>query len=168
MTIVYGIDWQNKVVPLLLTIDGKIQFDPSSLILSGEPLLTDGAGRLIISSAAMPETTFDAIYSNINNTSLPAGTSNQLDTAVPASQAYMWKSITMRYTGTVAGVSLLPSVVRSGAFYAIQVIAPPVSNTFYSFTFDVPMIAGDQAGVRILGATLNDDLLGYLTYRRIR
>jgi hypothetical protein len=134
----------------------------------GVPLLVDSSGRAIIEPLAYVYPVFDSIIEANINTALPAGTSNVLGAAVPASQAYMWKSFTFMYLGTVAGVNVRWIVLRASVVYVIGNLTPIVSNQFYSYNLDIPMVAGDQAGARVIGATLNDDLSVYNSYLRVR
>ena len=132
------------------------------------PLLVDSSGRVIIEPLTYVYPVFDSIIEANINTALPAGTSNVIGAAVPANQGYMWKSFTFMYLGTVAGVNVRWIVLRASVVYVIGNLTPIVSNQFYSYNLDIPLIAGDQAGARVVGATLNDDLSVYNSYLRVR
>ena len=100
----------------------------------------------------------------VSNTALAAGTNTLNLTSVTAAHVWVIKSITMRYSGTVAGVALRSEFVIGGTVYEFQSVQPPVAGVFYGFLCDFPLAAGDNVRMAVTGATLNDDAFLYATY----
>lgn len=107
-------------------------------------------------------------YNTVSNLSLPAGNSTQTIFTVPTSQRIQLDHVAIQYTGTVAGVTLRAAVVRSSVIYPFASYTGITSGQIYHTPVSLILEAGDDVVARILGATLNDDFVGYEYHRRMK
>lgn len=168
MSIIHGVDALNKVHPLFLGTDGSLEIDPAGLILSGEPLLTDGSGRLIIAAS---ESTFlnpTGLLAQYSNLSLAAGTNSLTTYTVTTGQRVRLTNASFRYTGTVAGVAFTIHVSDGTNAVRIFTQSGLTSNQFYMTTTDVLLESAWTIVATITGATLNDDFIAAYAFQRYK
>ena len=147
------LDTSDRLKVLVDAITGSVtvvQTDPSQLLvtLGGIKKGARGAG----------------IQQNTSDTNLGAGTSTLALPDVPASHVYGVKSITFRYLGTVAGVTLRPRLNIGGTALEVTSIETPVSGHYYDKTLDFPLAAADNVELIVTGATAGDDVYLYAFY----
>jgi len=96
---------------------------------------------------------------SIVNLSLPAGTSNQDSTPVPAGEVQVISALSVRVVSTSI-TTLIAIWMALGATVQVVLVrqVPPVSGTFYLLTGQWVMTEGDFFRCSLVGATLNDDL----------
>lgn len=92
------------------------------------------------------------------NLALPAGASNQQAVTVPASEYWRLTCVSIRYIGTVAGVTLLIRVTSGAVGLTFYNLLTVVSAQWYTQMVNLLMIPSDILEVAVVGATLNDDL----------
>lgn len=102
---------------------------------------------------------FNAIVEEqIQDSSLPAGTSTLTGTNVPAGKIYVITHVMFIYTGTPPGACFIFVDGLASGMNLITVAAPgsgfPVSSSV-----NVYLQEGDSIDITVVGATLNDDLL---------
>jgi len=97
---------------------------------------------------------------SIINTALPAGTSNQSGTAVPAGDAVLVQSLCFAIvSGTITQVLL--RLVSGAVTQNLIDQSSPTSGQYYIVNGSWLLPAGAFFQVRVIGATLNDDLYAY-------
>lgn len=133
--LVYGVDENNEVKPLLLDANGKV-------IVSG------------VESTPLDPT---ARYITYLNSSLPAGTSVQTAYTVPTGERLLLTCFSMMYAGTVAGVTLLGSVSDGTNIVVFAPAIAAVNGAFFAYNVNILMEATYILRCTVVGATLNDD-----------
>ena len=103
-------------------------------------------------------------YENLN---LPAGNSNQDLLEIPAGETWRIALLSYEYIGTVTSVKLSPYVCVGGVYAFINRCMSVESGAIYQEVLDVILNGGDTMGVRVTGATLNDDFYGWIIASRI-
>lgn len=93
-----------------------------------------------------------------DNLSLAAGASVQQALTIPASEYWRLTTFSMRYSGTIAGVTLLARVNSGGTSITFLYVPTVVNNNWYVQLVNILMKPGDILEVAVTGATLNDDL----------
>lgn len=93
-----------------------------------------------------------------DNLSLAAGASVQQSLTIPASEYWRLTTFSMRYSGTIAGVTLLARVNSGGTSITFLYVPTVVNNNWYVQLVNILMKPGDILEVAVTGATLNDDL----------
>ena len=105
------------------------------------------------------------VEESLVSTTLPAGTSFLSGTACPAGEMWVISNIAIRYTGTVAGVTINARIVNSVNIDVFGV-TPPVSGQYYDRQGHWVIFPGGYVRQLIIGATLNDDAsLQYTGYK---
>lgn len=151
--------------------------DPLGLLVT--PVAVNSSGVLRALQAGLSDellvarnatTPFEGVGGSVryDNTSLPAGSSNQVGLSVPGGQRYQIDSLSFAYTGTVAGVILRPSIIVGGTAIPFDEVSPPVSGKLYAVYCSILVEQNIDVGVRVSGATLNDDILIVINYRRLK
>jgi len=93
----------------------------------------------------------------VGTTSLAAGTNILLSAAVAADKLHVLQNICYNYTGTVAGVYINVFILHAAVYYYLFGQPPLLTGQMYDRQGTWLMKAGDQLGMVIYGATLNDD-----------
>lgn len=167
MALIYGKDFNNKLIPVAVTPDGELLFDPVSITLSGEPLTVDPSGALYVIGKENSYLNPGAVSVFFSNTALPAGTSTQILSTVTSGQTWRLTFISVYYIGTVAGVTLTTRIYDGSNNHRILYTAPPVSNVPVTLPLDIIVNSGNRIETVVTGATLNDDLVGSIFGQRI-
>ena len=148
---------------------------PTSILIQGKDggsvaryVKTDAYGRVIVDMEDGGVLNPYGIYYMEENTSLATGTNDITLITVGASQRLRLRSVLIRYTGTVAGVTLTPFVDVSGTEYFIERLSGLASGIFNRVNSDILLNPDTILKVKITGATLNDDFRGYAFAERIR
>lgn len=102
-----------------------------------------------------------------SNTDLAAGISVLTGVQVPANFVYVAESFGIRYVGTITGVSVQVEVYDGANAYPYYTFYPAVSGNLYHQICSITAKAGETYQVRVIGATLHDDLYFYLVGRTI-
>ncbi len=97
------------------------------------------------------------VEEEVENLALAAGTNTLSGTPVPSGKIWKITQLSFRYTGTVTSVALTPQVVGLAGNLRLNFIKPPVSGTWYFWSGNVYLQAGDYIALVITSATLNDD-----------
>lgn len=168
MTVIFGIDANKSVLPLLVDASGRPIISASQLTTTGGKLLVDSNGRLVVTQDEDYLSEFVPTLARYENIALAAGT-NVLDAyTVAANQVYRVNVLTVAYFGTVAGVTVRAAVYNGTDNFNLNTFSPVVSGVFYSFYPNMHVSAGWIIRLVITGATLNDDGHLILHMDRIR
>lgn len=97
---------------------------------------------------------------------LPAGSSFQDDAAVPAGEIWQITFFTFQYYGT-SPTHVDYIMNSSGSDYYLHTQLSPASDSFYALAAELTMEEDDYLRLRIVGATLNDNIIGVGLGRRI-
>lgn len=103
----------------------------------------------------------ESLVGSVSTTSLPAGSSTLDFAAVPADTIWIVTSVSARYVGTVPG-NIYVSVVSGAAAAVLFAQASPASNIIYDRQGWFVLFPGDVFRIGVNGATLNDDLAGWI------
>lgn len=109
----------------------------------------------------------DTLRLTLSNTALAAGTNSLIVATVPAGEIWVIENISVRYVGTVTGVSIGAYFDEGGTLYVIYLISPPVTNAQYDRQGSWTLKPGDILRLFITGATANDDAHIQAVGRRI-
>lgn len=106
------------------------------------------------------------LFRRFSTGTLPAGNSFLSDTAVPAGEIWQITTFAFQYYGTnPTHVDYI--VYGDGADIYLHTQQTVVSDKFYALPGQVTLGAGDYLKLRVVGATLNDDLTATACGRRI-
>ena len=135
----------NLVTPVGFRSDGSIhaiELDDNDRVLVNTDVEIAHYGATLISSLV--------------NAALAAGTNTLNLPAVPVGHVHVLKSVSVNYTGVVAGVALRVSLVQGAITGALIDFTPVVSTIIYNVVVNIPLSAGMIVRLRVTGATLND------------
>lgn len=173
MPIIFGrVLASGIMVPVNVDTDGDLQIDVKGALPAGTALIGDvGARNLGWVSAAWQKDPlrfgYSAhIYRAWSNLNLPAGNSTQADTAVPAGEIWVITNIAMRYEGTAP--TFMTMQINDGVttYHLFRQLAPTTLAVYDRQGWWV-LAPGHNLEIRVIGATLNDDLYGYATGFRV-
>jgi hypothetical protein len=164
MSIIFGKDATDNILPLLLDASGNVIVSASQLTTTGGKIKVDSNGEIII-TADTPSHFFPTAGSaRLQNLSLTAGSSEQVVATVPAGQLWRVRTYGVYYGGTVVGVVLYPVLNIGGLQITLISISPPPDKGVTLTYPNALLNAGDSISCVIQGATLNDDFIGVVSY----
>lgn len=166
--IIRGIDTQAISRVVLVDNTGSLVISAAQLTNTGGKFHLNAGGDLYVTSEE--NTYFNPVggVATLTNSALPAGASQQNIVTVTASQRWQIDAFGVYYAGTVATVLLYPDVTISGTTYYLDTIVTPVSGKFYTVYPNLLLEAGAVIGCQVNNATLNDDFIGTVFYRRVK
>lgn len=133
-----------------------------------KPMLVDSSGRVIVTSSSPSSLVPSPIFAVLSNPALPAGVSTQIIYTVPAGQVSRLTYMSVRYTGTVAGVTLNVRLFDGTNSILIDDVVVPVSGLAYPYNVQILLNAGHTVRCAIIGATAGDQFYGSATLDRIQ
>ncbi len=167
MPLIFGRDAGSVVVPILIETDGTVHVLGSVTLGAELPAGTQEIGSIQAReygryAGAWQKNPLMFGYSGhlgqvVQNLALAAG-QNFLDLATPpAGRLYVYTNFSIKYTGTVAGVSLGLQLIDAVTGTFIDYVTPPASGIWYITQGMWPVLNPHVIRLNIQGATLNDD-----------
>lgn len=143
--IVHGTDKDNVIRPLLVNTDGGI-----GISVTGYGVLSPVGS-----------------YYKVENTSLPAGNSQEIVVVLASTERMILRQLTMQYIGTVAGVIVNPRLYFGPSVYSFSSFYNLTSGIIYGFSPNIIIEGSYTIDFNIFGATAGDVFRGYAFMDRI-
>lgn len=127
------------------------------------PIRLDSNRNLIVALESNPFYIFTGRISSFT-VYLSAGLNVATMLTVPVGHRYIVNNVSLRYSGTVATVTMFFAVRRGSSEIYLYNVITPVNGQIYDRQFRFTLEAGDELFYRIVNATLNDLLQAGILY----
>lgn len=160
MSLVHGVDASLILRPLLVDATGRSLV--TATLTAGTELVGDVQARELgyfngaWQKQALGLGYYGVVRVAVDSGALPAGNSAYDSGQVPANTVWTVENLAVRYTGTIAGVTLSVGVLVGVSLYVIDQWTITASGLFYGYPCSLELAPGEQLRLTVTGATAGD------------